>query len=175
MTTTNAPKPHASKSLTFDSSHDLFDYVVNQLRPISVGMDTIFNDFNSGFRQLSILNTGWPKANIVETTTPSSEDRGEKTYVLELALAGIPKEDLKVELKDDTLTVSYEKGDQFTGDSSEGRRYLHQEVAYRSFVRSWRLGPDIEVTAAESKDGILSIGFRKSIPEKAQPRQIDIS
>jgi len=161
------------KDLTFRSADELFNYVADQFRPLSVGFDTMLGDL-AHFKTIHTLSSGWPRANIVEVTTPDQEDKNQKGYLLELALAGIPKEDLTIELKDDILTVKYEKDDVTGSDPRGDRKYLHQEVAYRAFTRSWKLGPDIQVGAASYEDGVLSINFTKVAPEEELPRLIEI-
>jgi len=173
MSTTPAPKPR-SKNLTFSSAGDLFDYVAEQMRPLSVGMDSIFSDFPSNYLRLGIQQTGWPRANILETTSTEDVHAGTKTYLLELALAGIPKEEIKVSVLDNILTVAYEKDDVTGTDPRGDRQYIHQEVAYRSFSRSWKLGPDVQVGEASHEDGVLTISFTRVTPKEPEPRSIEI-
>lgn len=173
MSTTPAPKPRP-KNLTFNSAGDLFDYVAEQMRPLSVGMDSIFNDFPSNYLRLGIQQSGWPRANILETTSTEDVRAGNRSYLLELALAGIPKKDIKISVLDNILTVAYEKDDVTGTDPRGDRQYIHQEVAYRSFNRSWKLGPDIQVGKAGYEDGVLTINFTRVAPEEPEARLIEI-
>ena len=73
--------------------------IFNNLRPITVGFDNMFDHFehmmDDSFFGRSIAN--FPPYNIVKT--------GENTYDVELALAGFNKKDIEVEYKESQLTV----------------------------------------------------------------------
>ena len=74
--------------------------IFNQLRPVTVGFDNVFDHFermidDHNFNQMTATN--FPPYNIVKT--------GEYTYDVELALAGFSKNDIDVEYKDNMLTV----------------------------------------------------------------------
>ena len=66
--------------------------IFNQLRPVTVGFDNVFDHFESmfddGFMRMPTA-TNFPPYNIVKT--------GEYTYDVELALAGFNKKDIEVE------------------------------------------------------------------------------
>ena len=78
--------------------------IFNNLRPITVGFDDMFDHFehmmDDSFFGRSVAN--FPPYNIVKT--------GENTYDVELALAGFNKKDIEVEYKENQLTVKYHKG-----------------------------------------------------------------
>ena len=74
---------------------------------------------------------------------------GENEYTIELAIAGFKKDELKVILKDNSLTIS--------GDSSKrhsNEEYLHKNIARRSFKRRFTLADNIQVTDAKFEDGV---------------------
>ena len=105
--------------------------------------------------------SNWPPYNI-ETT-------GENAYRVEIAVAGFKPEELNVEVKENTLTVSGRKA-----ANDETRRYLHRGLAERNFERRFQLADYVFVTDAELADGLLSIALKRELPEAMKPRRIDI-
>ena len=81
--------------------------IFNQLRPVTVGFDDIFDHFERMFDGdvMNIPQVNYPPYNIVKT--------GENTYDIELALAGFSKDDINVEYENNVLTVkSIKKADE---------------------------------------------------------------
>jgi HSP20 family protein len=107
-----------------------------------------------------------PAVNIIE------ENDG---FRIEVAAAGLSKEDFKIHLEDDVLTVSAEK-EQDEKDAQG--KYTRREFNYTSFKRSFRLDETIdqERVEAEHKDGILNIRLSKREDSVKQgPKSIEIS
>ena len=78
-------------------------------------------------------------------------------FQIEVALAGIDKKDVEIELCDSVLTVSY-------GGPEEGSENdtLHRGIAKRSFKLKFTLAEDLEVVGATSKNGLLKIDLENS-------------
>jgi HSP20 family protein len=116
----------------------------------------------------------------VQTTRTSSmpavnirED--EKNYALELAVPGIEKKDLKIDINEDVLSISSE-----TKNESEENKdgYKRKEFSYSSFCRSFYIPENVNRDKIEAnyKDGILTVGIPKQEEEKSKiTRQIKIS
>lgn len=124
--------------------------------------DFLFND--QGSRESTL-----PSINVKE----SNDD-----YLLEVAAPGMKKDDFKIELNDDVLTISSEKQQTNEEKDSEGN-YTRREFSYQSFTRSFTLpsqkimGDNIQ---AKYTDGILYITIPKREEAKKKPsRVIDIS
>ena len=122
--------------------------------------DTLFND--------SVLNdrfvTKTPAVNIAET---------ESEFHIELAVPGLKKEDFKINLDKNVLSVSAEKKAE---NVEEGKKYSKREYSYSSFVRSFTL-PEVADQAkieAEYTDGILKLNVAKKEEAKAQNREISV-
>ncbi|MCB1483743.1 MAG: Hsp20 family protein, partial [Hyphomicrobiaceae bacterium] len=98
------------------------------------------------------------------------ERTGDNAYRITMAVAGFTPEELKVEAKESTLTVSGEK----KADDKE-RNYLHRGIAARNFERRFQLADYVEVTAASFENGLLNIDLQRNIPERMKPRQIAIN
>jgi len=88
--------------------------------------------------------------------------------VVELAVAGFGKDEIDIQVQDNTLTIKGEKQDK------DSHQYLHRGIGTRSFTKSLTIADTIEVKGAEYKDGILRIGLENIIPEHKKPRKIEI-
>jgi len=139
--------------------------IFNQLRPVTVGFDNVFDHFermfeNDIYRMPSATN--FPPYNIVKT--------GEYTYDVELALAGFSKDDIDVEYKDNMLTVkSKEKAKDNDVDGM-----LHRGISKRWFSKAFTIADDVEVKGAELKDGLLKVSMERIIPEGKKARTIEV-
>ncbi|MES2456335.1 MAG: Hsp20/alpha crystallin family protein [Bacteroidota bacterium] len=132
----------------------------NGLMPGLDVFDSIFNDTFFSDRMMSRV----PAVNISE-----SKDH----YHVELAAPGLNKEDFKLSLERDVLSISVEQ--QAQNDSQE-RNYNKREFSYSSFVRSFTLPDAADANGIEAKyvDGVLCINIAKREEAKVQSRQIEI-
>lgn len=111
----------------------------------------------------SSLGNVWSPAVDIEET--------DEAYVLRAEIPGLRKEDVKVSLADNVLTVSGEKKIE---EKHEGRKYHRVERSYGAFQRSFTLGVPVQGNKIKAafKDGVLEVTLPKS--EEAKPREIDI-
>jgi HSP20 family protein len=126
------------------------------------------NVFDSLFSDALNKNYGiskMPAVNIAETAV---------SYKIELAAPGLNKEDFKIELKKDNLSVWAEKKSQQT---EEQKDYTRKEFEYFSFARSFVLpeGVDTEKISAEYVNGVLNITLGKKEPAKDEHKEIVVS
>ena len=122
--------------------------------------ESIFNDTFLSDRMVSRV----PAVNISET---------DGHYHIELAAPGLKKEDFKVNLDRDVLTISAEHQ---TEQNEHDKKYNKREYSYTSFVRSFTL-PDSADDAsieAEYTDGVLKINVAKKEEARTASRQIQI-
>jgi HSP20 family protein len=93
-------------------------------------------------------------------------------YLMSFDLPGISKEDVKIEVVDNKLTVSGERKSEKKDDKNN---HYVTERHYGSFQRSFTLPSTIDASHVEAsyKDGVLQIALPKA--ESAKPRQIKIS
>ena len=89
-------------------------------------------------------------------------------YVLEIAAAGFAKEDIKISVKELTLTV---EGSALPSVDN----YVHKGIASRDFKQDFCLAEYVVVDGAEMKDGMLRILLRQELPEEKKPKVIKIS
>ena len=141
--------------------------IFNQLRPLSVGFDDVFDHFESMFNhQYDSINVpNYPPYNIVKT--------GKYTYDIQVALAGYGKKDVDVSFENNVLTIkSVKDKDEEEVEDNEG--VLHKGIAKRMFTKSFTIAEDVEIKGAELKDGLLNVSMEKVIPEHKKARTIEI-
>ena len=139
--------------------------IFNQLRPVTVGFDPIFDRFESMMNDefFSVPTTNYPPYNIVRT--------GDYTYDIELALAGFGKDDIDVQYEDGVVTVkSVHKNSE--NDEKDGVQY--RGISKRQFTKSFTIADDVVVQGAELKDGLLKIAMERIIPEAKKARSIEV-
>ena len=139
--------------------------IFNQLRPVTVGFDPIFDRFESMFNDdfFAHQGTNYPPYNIMKT--------GDYTYNIEIALAGFSKKDIDVSYEDGVITVKSIQEAKQDGDQTG---VLHKGISKRMFTKSFSIADDVEVKGAELKDGLLTISLERIIPESKKPRTIEI-
>jgi len=102
-----------------------------------------------------------PAANIVEK---------EDGFHLELSAPGMNKEDIKMEVENNVLTISAEKEEEKT---EENKNFSRREFIYGSFSRSFVLPKSIDADAikADYKNGILKVELPKKEEEKTKVKR----
>jgi HSP20 family protein len=127
-------------------------------------MSNIFDD--DFFPVFQNRTSSMPAVNIKED---------DKQYILELAVPGIEKKDLKIDINEEVLTISSE----LKNDTEENRNgYKRKEFSYSSFCRSFYIPENVNRDSIEAnyRDGILSVSLPKQDAEKSRiTRQINIS
>ncbi|MEO9211218.1 MAG: Hsp20/alpha crystallin family protein [Ginsengibacter sp.] len=106
----------------------------------------------------------FPAVNIVET---------DNNYELELNVPGRKKDDFKITLEKDLLTISFEKAEAKTEDT---KKFIKKEFFAQSFSRSFTLDEKINIDQINAKyeDGILMLTLPKKEEVKIQPKEITI-
>ncbi len=93
----------------------------------------------------------------------------ENEYRITMAVAGFGKEDVKIEVKENTLSIRGEKK-----EADKERTFLHRGIASRAFERRFQLADHVEVRGADVKDGLLSVDLEREVPERLKSRTIEI-
>jgi HSP20 family protein len=140
----------------------------------NVGMTNLFDDlftrdlWNWGLENHSRSNTSLPAVNIRENA---------ETFVVEMAAPGMNKEDFKIELDGNNLTISSERSQE--QEQKEEERYTRREFSYQSFQRSFTLPKDVvdvDQIGAKYENGVLQLMISKKEQAKQKPpRMIQIS
>ena len=147
--------------MTFNKLPSIF----NQLRPISVGFDNIFDHFEKMFDDdvFRVPQVNYPPYNIVKT--------GTYTYNIEVALAGYSKKDISVEYADGVLNIKSIKEEK-SDDKKDG--VIHKGIAKRYFSKSFTIADDVKIEDAELKDGLLKIYLMKIVHENKKSKKITV-
>ncbi|MDR0810689.1 MAG: Hsp20/alpha crystallin family protein [Paludibacter sp.] len=118
-------------------------------------------DWNN--RNFSETNTTLPSVNIKEN---------EDEFTVEVAAPGFEKNDFKIELNHNALTLSSEK--KVENETKDGEHFTKREFSYQSFSRSFTL-PQIadgeKISAAYDK-GILTVSIPKREEAKPKPSRV---
>lgn len=126
----------------------------------AIGFDRLFQmlDQVSG----SDSEGGYPPYNIERT--------GENAYRIAMAVAGFKPEEIKIEVKEQTLSVSGEKAPE-----TAERTFLYRGIAARSFERRYQLADHVDVKGASFENGLLNIELVRELPERMKPRSVAIT
>jgi molecular chaperone IbpA len=127
---------------------------------------SLFLGFDEHFERIANLAAG---SKVLPNYPPFNVIRDGDTYTIEVALAGIDKKDLEIEVQENTLRISYE-----SSKKEEPEISVHKGIAQRSFRREFSLAEDIEVIEAVLKNGLLNISLERIVPDEKKPRQIKI-
>lgn len=95
----------------------------------------------------------------------------ENEYIVNVELPGVSKEDVKITLESNILTIRGEKKEE---KETKGNNYRRLERSYGSFQRSFKLPTTVKSDKIDAvyKDGLLTITLPKE--EEAKPRQIEV-
>ena len=95
---------------------------------------------------------------------------GENIYSIEIAVAGFTKEEIRIEVKENNLTITGDASDRYANSN-----YVHNGIAKRVFERKFVLNDTVEVEIADLTNGVLRIQLKHNIPEDKRPRQITVN
>ena len=106
-----------------------------------------------------------PAVNIAES---------ENQYHIELAVPGLSKEDFKISVEKNILSVSAEKKADKTEVSGTDKKYAKKEFSYTSFTRTFTLPETVDYANIEADytNGILTLNIAKKEEAKIQTREI---
>tara|TARA_Y100000296_G_C5097442_1_gene218131 strand:+ start:179 stop:682 length:504 start_codon:yes stop_codon:yes gene_type:complete len=136
--------------------------------------DRIFDDFfSTSFPSLSkdfggdfFTRGSYPKVNVVNNTD---------NIVIEAAVPGLSKENIKVEVEDGILTISAESNQNTEVQSSQ---FVKREIKRSAFRRSFNLDENLDQEKIQGgcEDGILTLTIPKLVPEEKEKvvKTIDI-
>ena len=125
-----------------------------------IGFDTMFDQMER--RYANSVTTNYPPHNQIKT--------GDNEYLIQLAVTGFGKSEVRVEVEANVLTIRGESsGTEYATDA-----YLYRGLSTRDFVKEFPLAEHIEVCGAWIENGMLNIKLVRNIPESAKPKVIDI-
>ncbi|MCO5238065.1 MAG: Hsp20/alpha crystallin family protein [Chitinophagaceae bacterium] len=139
----------------------------------SIGLPSVFDDFfkpwnewfskdeNSWGRSLSM-----PSVNI-------TEDAG--GYNVALAAPGLKREDFKIDISGNMITISSEKEE---SKEEKEKKFTRKEYNYTSFSRSFNLPDDVNEDRIEAKynDGVLNVSLprKEELKKNKEKKQIEV-
>lgn len=134
------------------------------MSPFNAFVNSFIGDDISQFLGSDDVRRQVPGVNIVER---------DGAYDLQLLAPGFSKQDLKLSVEDDVLTISADKE---VEDLKENERYTRREFTHSSFRRSFRLPEGVELDRIEARhvDGVLHVSIPKAEPAKPRTKAIDI-
>jgi molecular chaperone IbpA len=98
------------------------------------------------------------------------ERTGEESYRLTMAVAGFGPDDIELTVKENTLLIAGR-----VAPDAEKAELLYRGIAGRAFERRFVLADHIVVDGADLKNGLLSVGLKRVVPEAMKPRRIAIN
>lgn len=127
-------------------------------------MNFLFGDFFGVDKKGDETNfIRWaPRVDIVEVNG---------TYELTADLPGLKKDDIKIEIHDNVLTL---RGEKKLEEEKKDKNYRLCERYFGEFVRTFTLPENVnkDGIAAEFKDGVLTVAIPKV--EKPKPKEIEV-
>lgn len=126
----------------------------------------MFNDFFDGLLSSDFRRTSTPAVNIIED---------DDNFKLEVAAPGLAKDDFKINVDNDLLSISAEKKNETNEKNS---RYTRKEFSYVSFKRSFNLPEIVDANSinANYENGVMTLTLPKREEAKPKPaREIKIS
>jgi HSP20 family protein len=149
--------------------------LIRRNRNFSPGFSRLWDDddfFNRGMinwdTNFSNSDATLPAVNIKET---------ENSYEVEMAAPGLKKDDFKIELDNNVLTISSEKSEE-TQEGNGNEKYSRREFSYQSFQRSFALPKEVvdeDKIEAHYREGVLQLRIpKKEMAKQKPPRKIKI-
>ena len=143
---------------------------INTLAKFSTGMPSVCGDFFRPWNDW--FEGGFPVNTVKVPAVNITEQKNE--YLVSLAAPGLKKEDFKIDVDGNVLTISSEKEEK---SEEKDKKFSRKEYSYSSFRRSFTLPEEInqEKIEARYEDGILKILLpRNDEAKKPSVKQISI-
>ena len=125
--------------------------------------------FEPLFDRLQILSESNDRSS---SYPPYNISKDGNSFAIEIAVAGLSKDDIQIELADGVLSVNYD------GPNTEvingENKVVYQGIAQRAFKQQFTLSEDVVVQGAELINGLLTVSLEKIIPDEKKPRMIEI-
>jgi HSP20 family protein len=136
-------------------------------------LQPFYNDFFRPFSDF-FSDDSWPFE--TKSTMPAVNiEEGKDSFLLTMAAPGMAKEDFKIDIEGNVLTVCSEKESKSEG---KDRDFTRREYSYSSFSRSFTLPDDVDkgLIDASYTDGILKLKLPKKeeVMRKSVSKHIDV-
>lgn len=114
----------------------------------------------------------WPEEiEGIDFAPTCSFKENDKEYIVQFDIPGVKKEDVKIEIENNRLTVSGERDEK--KEEKDARHFL-SETYYGSFMRSFNLPTAVDENKVDAhyEDGVLTIRVAKTATSKAREVKI---
>lgn len=137
--------------------------------PAQGNLNNLVDSFFSGFP--SMLQDDFGKG--LKQSVPVNIKETEEGYVLNLVAPGYAKEDFKIDLEQETLTIA---GEMKNTEASQTEKVIRTEYKFQSFKRSFTIDATIDADkiSAEYVNGVLTLNLPKKAEVKPATKQINI-
>ena len=144
-----------------------FNRKQSNLARAGAGFEDFYNMLDDFFSDGLMQNR-----NLLRDTFKIDIVENEKEYLVEAELPGINKEEIDLNVEDETLTISVNRSEEVNND---GKNYIHRERRVTSMVRRVRLAnAKLEDITAKLDEGVLVITIPKDI-KTSTTKKIDIN
>ncbi|MFL5740758.1 MAG: Hsp20/alpha crystallin family protein [Flavisolibacter sp.] len=129
-------------------------------------MDDFFTSMPSLFREDFKAFNG-------HSSVPVNVKETEDGYILEVVAPGLTKEDFKIDLENNLLTISAERKEE---KENSTEKHVKREYSFASFKRSFTLDDSVDVAqiAAKYLNGVLTLNLPRKAEVKEAAKQISI-
>ena len=130
------------------------------------------DDFNRVFQGFLSPMRWVEEATGADLTPAMDVKERDDAYVIKTEMPGVNKDDVSITLENGVLTITGESKSE--KEEKQGERVLRQERRYGKFVRSLRLGTQIDEKGVKAsyKDGVLELILPKA--EEVKPKRITV-
>ena len=134
-------------------------------------MSTQFNEWDILFHNFFYPTSGFGSAATTKQPHPLNIYYDETGLYFEVACTGLTKDDVKVDIEDDILKISYNKPE---GEKELHPGTIHRGLSKKSFNLGYKISSKYDLSKADGKleNGLLEIFI--PITEKAKPKTIKI-
>jgi len=130
-------------------------------------------DLQRGINQLLDRSFATPREDVaLKAWTPAVDVyEDENAFLIKLDLPEVSRDDVKVTLNENTLSIS---GERRVENEEKRENYHRVERSYGQFFRSFTMPPNVNTGAinAQFKDGVLRLTLPKR--EEAKPKQVEV-
>ena len=128
--------------------------------------------FRKGLKTDDFEKNFWNSNELAEFKTDIKDNGNE--YVMEADLPGFKKENIKIDIDNDTLTITAERKNENSEKDDKGN-YIRMERSYGSFSRSFDVsGINTEEISASYNDGVLTLNMPKKTAKQEGARHLEI-
>lgn len=139
---------------------------------IPTTLPSLWNEFDVLFRDIFDSSMGFSQINQTKFHYPVDIRSTVDGVYIDIAIVGVDKKDINIDMEDDILRVSY-KNNENVYDSDEDK-WIHRGITRKSFDFAWKLSSKLDSKKIEASvdKGILSLKIPYS--EEKQKRKIDV-